>query len=296
VTIIGTYFNMNVSFIDFWSNFDNKNNLLLDVLQNCFHNVNVVEPKNADVIFYSLFGKEHLLYKDTKKIFYTGEAVHWDTKKIIYPENEESFASLSFSYGTGKNNLRFPIWYFYIDWFNKKTYRNPQWLVPEKYLYNINNDFVNTGTNFCAAIYSNQLKTRKTIVKSISKYKEVDCYGRVENFKKLEGNEKEKVQLLLKYKFSLAMENTLLNGYHTEKLIHAKIAGTIPIYYGSNTVINEFNKNAFIVFDYYKKRKSLNKIIEIDNDKTLFNEIKKQPLLLEKISFDNVYKFFVKVL
>jgi len=71
------------------------------------------------------------------------------------------------------------------------------------------------------------------------------------------------------------MENTLLNGYHTEKLIHAKIAGTIPIYYGSNTVINEFNKNAFIVFDYYKKRKSLNKIIEIDNDKTLFNEIKK---------------------
>ena len=54
-----------------------------------------------------------------------------------------------------------------------------------------------------------------------------------------------KLQKLSNYKFSLAMENEISNGYLCEKLIHAKIAGNIPLFYG-----DDYAKKTSILFFY----------------------------------------------
>ncbi|MCP4606055.1 MAG: hypothetical protein GY847_37020 [Proteobacteria bacterium] len=50
-----------------------------------------------------------------------------------------------------------------------------------------------------------------------------------------------------KYRFVFAMENKIVPGYITEKILNAFIAGAIPIYWGhTETVERYFNRHAFI--------------------------------------------------
>jgi hypothetical protein len=107
----------------------------IHLLKQSFENVEVVNPEDADVMFFSVFGMENTLYKNCKKIFFTGENQRPNFKKCDY--------SLTFDFDDyeGKN-FRLPLWYLYIDWFNVGTYGNPEWLIPESYLYG-ESEFIN---------------------------------------------------------------------------------------------------------------------------------------------------------
>lgn len=48
------------------------------------------------------------------------------------------------------------------------------------------------------------------------------------------------------YKFVIAMENCKQEGYITEKIVNAFYSGAIPIYWGSSTITEFFNEQAFI--------------------------------------------------
>lgn len=85
-------------------------------------------------------------------------------------------------------------------------------------------------------------------------YKKVDCPGMVLHNMDTDAipsrwNEnwyQGKIDFIKNYKFTIAFENCLMEGYTTEKLIHPFLAGSIPIYYGNPIVTEEFNKGAFI--------------------------------------------------
>lgn len=47
-------------------------------------------------------------------------------------------------------------------------------------------------------------------------------------------------------KFGLAFENESYPGYCTEKLLQARAAGCVPIYWGDPEVTMDFNKDAFL--------------------------------------------------
>jgi hypothetical protein len=75
------------------------------------------------------------------------------------------------------------------------------------------------------------------------------------------------------YKFVFTMENSYEDGYISEKIMNAYIAGAIPIYWGTNEVKNIFNPESFIyVNDYIKEDNTTDydscarKIIEIANN------------------------------
>ena len=70
----------------------------------------------------------------------------------------------------------------------------------------------------------------------MNKYKRVDMGGKYNNNV---GKIKNKILFLKKYKFSIAMENSELDGYISEKIIDSFISGTIPIYYG-DYMIDEY--------------------------------------------------------
>jgi len=281
---------MKLSFLDFWQYpvaFQPDNNFFYYLLQECFDNVELVDPEDAELIIFSCFGNDHTRFNHCKKIFYTGENIRPSSKKSNY--------SLSFDYDNyeGKN-IRMPLWMIYIDWFKKGTYRNPEYLIPESYLYN-NNEFSSKSKNkFCSTVFSALYEMRTKSVEKLSQYKPVDVYGKYGL--PLQYGEKNKLNIISEYKFSLCFENSIYPGYFTEKLLHAKIAGTIPLYYCDSTFVSDFNPKCCLNVHEIGLESLYEKVIEIDNDQNLYNEILNQPLFSEKISLDPFIKKLQKLL
>jgi hypothetical protein len=57
-----------------------------------------------------------------------------------------------------------------------------------------------------------------------------------------------KINVQKKHMYQLAFENNVSEGYVTEKLLHALVAGGIILYYGDIAAKQDFNPNAFIHF------------------------------------------------
>lgn len=111
--------------------------------------------------------------------------------------------------------------------------------------------------NFCNFIYANPVLYRESFFKQLSKYKKVDAPSRsMNNMSWPENNTTEskweaKRAFLSTYKFTIAFENYIYPGYHTEKLFDAMLANSVPIYCGDPTIGDVFNTHSFInVQDY----------------------------------------------
>ena len=277
---------MKINFIDFWPGFVKDNNYFFHLLSkyNC-----VIDEDNPDIIFCSVYSNEINRYRNhrCKKIFYTGENIR--------PPKEGFDLTLSFDIDNQqKNHHRLPLWVLYLDWFNKKSNVNPDFLLPMEQIKS--NEFINKPkTKFCAAVFSNPKKMRFAAVERLSQYKKVDGYG--SPFKNKSKGILNKYQILSKYKFSICFENSISpkKGYYTEKLLHAKTAGTIPIYWSDEFCSKDFNAKAFLnLNDYFddnnfstglcikKLNNALSRLIEdvvdIDNNNEKYESILNQPL------------------
>ena len=95
------------------------------------------------------------------------------------------------------------------------------------------------------------------------------------------GRVQNKIKFLSQYKFSLAMENSKADGYVSEKIIDAFLAGNIPIYYGDYMVEEYINPKSFILIkgdrDMMEKIEYIKKV---DNDDELYKNIIKQKVLI----------------
>jgi hypothetical protein len=59
------------------------------------------------------------------------------------------------------------------------------------------------------------------------------------------------VGMISNYKFHLAMENEIVEGYITEKIVSAFLAGAIPIYWGTSDIFKIFNSDAMIYINSF---------------------------------------------
>jgi hypothetical protein len=280
---------MKICFSDFWSPFDSNNNFFIHTIRQSFDNVDVVLPEDADVMFFSVFGKENTLYKHCKKVFFTGENIAPDFNKCDYSltfENDEH---------NGKN-FRLPLWYLYIDWFNVNTYENPEWLIPVPYLYEGNEFTVTPKNSFCSIVFGNMVQSRLNAIQTISRYKPVDIFGKANPNYILPYGEKNKLDLISNYKFSLCYENSVTPGYHTEKLLHGKVAGNIPIYYGDATVDKDFNPNCFINTVNMTDEEVVETIKRIDTDEVEYKKIISEPLFKSKLNIEPIINYFYNIL
>lgn len=182
------------------------------------------------------------------------------------------------------------MWYLYIDWFNTTTYGEPDWLIPLSYIYGDEVFSTKDKNKFACAVFSNPEQTRLKAVEVINNYKPVQCYGRIHP-NKLGNSVKNKLNVLADYRFSLCFENSCYPGYHTEKLLHAKVAGGIPLYYSSDSYSDDFNKNCCInLINYNSLDDYVQDLINIDNDESLYTKIQQEPLFIKKPSLDFVLK------
>jgi len=284
---------MNIAFSDFWQYpkaFDPNNNFFIHVIRQLFEGVQVVHPEDADYMIFSSFGNENGRYKNCKKIFYTGENIRPNFNRCDY--------SLTFDFDSyDDKNVRLPLWYLYIDWFNVGSYGNPDWLIPESYLYG-ENEFTSKEKNkFCSIVYGSPIPSRLNAIQNISNnYKQVEVFGKANRSYNLPDGEKHKMDLISNYKFSLCYENSVSPGYHTEKLLHGKIAGNVPIYYGDTTVSEDFNPKSFINTTNMSDEEVVQTIKEIDSNQKIYDRIISEPLFENKISLDSISEKIFSIL
>ena len=62
----------------------------------------------------------------------------------------------------------------------------------------------------------------------------------------------EAVRLLRQCRFAMAFENESVDGYVTEKLVNAYLAGCIPLYSGSSAAFEIFNRDSLIYIDDFR--------------------------------------------
>lgn len=81
------------------------------------------------------------------------------------------------------------------------------------------------------------------------------------------------------YRFTLAMENDVVENYVTEKIVNAFTAGSIPIYYGPSSVWDIFNPKAFVFYDIHNPQEALDRIAHLEENQTAYHEMLHEPIL-----------------
>ena len=137
-----------------------------------------------------------------------------------------------------------------------------------------NYDGIDDKTKFCSIFASDKAMTlghrlRHMIVDRYKTSGKMDCYG-----KYAENVLEKKEDGLNPYYFSVTIENAIVKGYWTEKLLDAFATKTIPIYYGDKFSVNKFfNEDGILYFNTIEELDDImEKIQGDDNGAYFYNE------------------------
>ena len=90
------------------------------------------------------------------------------------------------------------------------------------------------------------------------------------------------------FRFAIAFENRKINWYITEKLVNAFLGGTIPLYWGAKEVLDVFNPEAFIYFDYNNPTPALKRLEYLERNRTAYDlALQACRILSRQIRFDS---------
>ncbi len=178
----------------------------------------------------------------------------------------------------GPKSCRCPLWLQYIDWFgaDQDRLRNPKTMPVDKCCKAKSKEELLQKKKFCAFVVSNPTNpVRNSAFQMISQYKKVDSAGRLFNNVGSElfgdiagggGGELKKLAFLENYRFCIAYENNRADGYITEKILAAKAAGCVPIYWGAENIGIDFNEAGFLNANALKGGELVAAVQALDTD------------------------------
>lgn len=254
-----------ILFTDMWDDFNPAYNMFLLMLEEGSkqlkprpriegHSLKTLpEGVKPNILLFGPFGETWKAdtWSSIPKVHFTGE----NTPPIV---NDKLFLNLGYPHAdfVDERYIRLPLWMLEIDWFGADVEKisNPKPLPLDRCM-KVYPEEIGQKQRFCAFVVTNPCNPlRNSAFHWLSQYKKVDSAGRLFNnigdeiFAGLGGGggEIKKHEFLKKYKFCLAYENSSAQGYTTEKLLHAKVAGCIPIYWGDPKVERDFDTKGFI--------------------------------------------------
>ena len=258
-----------IKFTDFWQGFDPQHNIFVEVLRKDY-NVKILDaqdPQTPHLLIYSAFGSEHIYY-DCIKLYYTGE-------NDVPDFNQCDYAISSHFLQLGNRHLRLPLYTIYKEFeLLNKAHENVHVDAFER--------------KFCSVVVSNSTYAapeRIEIIDAIEQYKPLAYGGMFRN--NVGGRVPNKMAFITQYKFNIALENSLVDGYTTEKIIEPMVAQTIPIYWGNSMVNKEFNPQSYInISDYDNYDRAVKAIEALDQDKNSYMQMLCAPKLLADATID----------
>ena len=246
-----------VAFSDMWPGFNYDSNFITDALRNHL-------GKSVRGVAYESSLSPHLILcgpyteswkqisSSAPKVFFTAE--HWAA-----PPGFDLY--LTSSREEDEKHVRLPVWMTFIDWFSgsttlpTNTEDNPIRLplhfatTPHPIGYGDRNAF-------CGFVVTNPNCTfRNETFHAVNAYQSVDSGGALYNniggplALKYPGGgcgDLSKHAFFADHRFTISFENAQVPGYITEKLLHAKMAGCVPIYWGDANTDTDFAPNSFL--------------------------------------------------
>ncbi|WRD32247.1 glycosyltransferase family 10 [Helicobacter pylori] len=275
--------------------------------------------KHADIVFGNPLGsaRKILSYKNTKRVFYTGENESPNFNLFDYAIG---FDELDFN----NRYLRMPLYYdrlhHKVESVNDTT---APYKIKDNSLYTLkkpSHHFKENHPNLCALINNeiDPLKRgfasfvasnpnapkRNAFYDALNSIEPVTGGGSVKNT--LGYNVKNKSEFLSQYKFNLCFENTQGYGYVTEKIIDAYFSHTIPIYWGSPSVAKDFNPKSFVnVCDFKDFDEAIDYVRYLHTHPNAYldmlyenplNTIDGKAYFYQNLSFKKILDFFKNIL
>lgn len=123
---------------------------------------------------------------------------------------------------------------------------------------------------------SNCHPRRLEIVDAIEAYRPLAYGGAFRN--NVGSRVEDKISFISGYKFNLALENSVMPGYVTEKLLEPLAAATVPIYWGADAAKHDFNPESFVCVNDYATFDSLvAELRRLDNDSAAYLAMLRAP-------------------
>jgi hypothetical protein len=263
-----------LSINNFWPNFNYNENIFISILTEIYGNdlilTNDVNDCNLCIVAENYVPPE-INRSKTKILTFMAEP-----KPVQYQDGDYH---LSFDPDREDlKNIRFPAWYFYINFYNLQNQKNP---IPAVNQYELNNNkwFNTQKDKFCVAPFSAIHKNRVDFFNILNTYKTTYGFGLPFGNGDDDRNQLRKYDAICSFKFAMAFENTYKTGYVTEKFLQAKTAGCIPIYWGDSYVLSDFNPDCFIYVNNFKTyEECLEYIKYVDSNEDVYQKIKNSPI------------------
>ncbi len=171
---------------------------------------------------------------------------------------------------------------------------------PSQLLLSSNHDplaIMKQKPKFCAYMYSNPVDYRDAFFDALSRYKSVDALGSCRNPNKKNSKEttrflynvgvktyyEDAIEQYKPYKFVIAMENSKVPGYVTEKMMNAVLARAVPIYLGPPDLFSDgvFNRKAMIhIGDFPSYDACVEYVKKVDQDQELYLQYLREPIFV----------------
>ena len=253
-----------IAFSDMWPGFQYDSNVIIDALRHEYPNDTFSgalydkahtthSTHSTQLLIVGPFGTAWKSALTIPKVFFTGE--NW-------PISEDPAFSLYLSSALREDatHARLPTWMTFIDWYSDATelpadssanpIRFPVALAMRPHPVPFSD-----RAHFCGFVVSNPTCAfRNQAFDAIHGYKPVDSGGNLYNniggplALKYPGGgsgDLSKYHFFSDRRFSISFENARSPGYITEKVLHAKMAGCVPLYWGdSNTA--DFVPQSFV--------------------------------------------------
>jgi GR25 family glycosyltransferase involved in LPS biosynthesis len=288
-----------LAFSDFWPGFNHDDNFFTNMIRHeCnFRNIKVKGVKytdsvKANVVLCGPFssGWEHITH--IPKIYITAE--NWKV-----PNDDSISLYLTPSRTEDETHMRLPTWMTFIDWYSESddvssvnTDNNPN-LLPVKLAMSVHPKKFSTRDEFCGFVVSNPVcQFRNEAFFLLNSYKKVNSGGELYNNIGGRLNLKypgggcgdiPKLKFFENHKFTLCFENSQAPGYITEKVLHSKMAGCLPIYWGDTDTDSDFVPNSFINMSQYNKSEDVVEIVKtLEANPEICEKIASTPILNEE--------------
>ena len=260
-----------IKFAGKWEGITPEQNTICHWLKKNGYDIQVTD--DADYIICDVLGEYHYEYckYPQVRIFECGENVTPDFNLVDY-------AISRYPIQFGDRNFYYPgctMSGAYWHELAKKDRNYPADVLKEKpYFANL------------VAGHDSEHNYRSIFFDKLSAYKRVEAAGNLRynmpDGMRVNWLDDSKTNFQRKSKFTICFESTAHEGFITEKITDAFFADTIPIYYGSSTITEIFNKDAFInVADYESLDAVVEKVKELDQDDEKYLAMLRQPILVD---------------
>ena len=245
---------------------------------------------NKKVLMCSCFDYpcRYLRFNKAIRIFFTGENLQHSiiqNRTRWYGDHrlKDVDLALGFEYKQESNYIRFPQWIWHRDFINPKATLED---IKQK-ISNINKLETRLNSNrtrFIAQISRHDIGgIRMKLIELFDSIGQIDCAGEFNrNTDELQTvyNDK-KEDFLANYRFCICPENSLGDGYITEKVFESIASGCIPIYWGACLEEGILNPKAILRYEKGKEKELFEQVQRLWTDENAYKEFAMQPPFLD---------------